>query len=71
MNPLRQRFIDDMRLRNLSPRTIEAYVHRAVKFAKHFARSAEHLGPDHIRQYQLHLISQKASWSQFNQTVCA
>jgi len=71
MNPLRQRFIDDMRLRNLSPRTIEAYVHRAAKFAKHFARSPEHLGPDHIREYQLHLISQKASWSQFNQTVCA
>jgi integrase/recombinase XerD len=71
MNPLRQRFIDDMRLRNLSPRTIEAYVHRAAKFARHFGRSPELLGPDHIREYQLHLISQQASWSQFNQTVCA
>ncbi len=27
MSPLRRRFIDDMRLRNLSPRTVEAYVH--------------------------------------------
>ena len=71
MNPLRQRFIDDMRLRNLSPRTIEAYVHRAAKFAKHFGRSPEQLGPEHIRDYQLHLIAQHASWSQFNQTVCA
>ena len=71
MNPLRQRFIDDMRLRNLSPRTIEAYVHGVSKFAKHFGRSPDQLGPEHIRQFQLHLIGQQASWSQFNQAVCA
>jgi integrase/recombinase XerD len=71
MTPLRQRFIDDMRLRNLSPRTIEAYVHGVAKFAKHFGQSPDQLGTEHIRQFQLHLIEQKASWSQFNQAVCA
>lgn len=71
MTPLRQRFIDDMRLRNLSPRTIEAYVHGVAKFAKHFRQSPDQLGPEQIRQFQLHLIGQKASWSQFNQAVCA
>jgi integrase/recombinase XerD len=71
MSPLRQRFIDDMRLRNLSPRTIEAYVLAVKKFSKHFQQSPDRLGPDHIRQFQLHLIEQKASWSQFNQSVCA
>lgn len=71
MSPLRQRFIDDMRLRNLSPRTIEAYVLAVQKFSRHFGKSPDALGPDHIRRYQLHLIEQKASWSQFNQGVCA
>lgn len=71
MSPLRRRFIDDMRLRNLSPKTIEAYVHGVAKFAKHFGQSPELLGPDHIRDFQLHLIDQKVSWSQFNQSVCA
>ena len=56
MSPLRQRFIDDMRLRNLSPRTIEAYVLAVDKFSRYCGRSPERLGPDAIRQYQLHLL---------------
>ncbi len=35
MTPLRQRFIDDLRLRNYSRRTIETYVSRIACFAKH------------------------------------
>lgn len=71
MTPLRQRFIDDMRLRNLSPETIAAYVLAVQKFSRHFGKSPERLGPEDIRRYQLHLIDAKASWSQFNQAVCA
>ena len=71
MTPLRQRFIDDLRLRNYSPRTIEAYVAGVVRLAKHFGRSPELLGTEEIRAFQLHLLQQKVSWSQFNQTVCA
>jgi hypothetical protein len=33
MTPLRQRFIDDLRLRNYAARTIETYVGRIVCFA--------------------------------------
>ena len=69
--PLRQRMIDDLTLRNRSPRTIEAYISHVARFAKFHGRSPELLGPEDVRAYQKHLISSKASWSLFNQAVCA
>jgi site-specific recombinase XerD len=71
MTPLRQRFIDDLRLRNYAPRTIETYVGRIVAFAKYFGRSPELLGPEDVRTFQLHLLERQVSWSSFNQAVCA
>lgn len=71
MTPLRQRFIDDLRLRNYAPRTIETYVGRIAAFAQHFGRSPELLGPEEVRTFQLHLLQRKVSWSSFNQAVCA
>ncbi|HEV8178373.1 MAG TPA: site-specific integrase [Gemmatimonadales bacterium] len=71
MTPLRQRFLDDLRLRNYSPRTLKTYLAHLVRFSKHFARSPELLGPQEIRTYQLHLLQRQASWSVFNQAVCA
>jgi len=71
MTPLRQRYIDDLRLRNYSPRTIEAYVAGVARFAKHFGRSPEQLGTEELRSFQLHLLERQVSWSQFNQIVCA
>jgi integrase/recombinase XerD len=71
VTPLRQRLSDDLRLRNYSPRTIEAYVGQVAQFARHHHRSPDLLGPDDIRAYLLHLLAQKASWSRFNQTACA
>ena len=71
MTPLRQRFVDDLRVRNRSPRTIERYVSLVARFARHFGRSPETLGAEEIRAYQLHLLDRRVSWSLFNQTVCA
>jgi integrase/recombinase XerD len=71
MTPLRQRMIDDLRLLNRSPNTIEAYVRHVKCFAAHFGRSPELLGPEEIRAYQLHLLQQGLGWSAFNQAVCA
>lgn len=71
MTTLRQRMIDDLKLRNYSPRTIETYVSRIVGFAKFHRRSPEQLGPEDVRSYQMHLLDAGTSWSLFNQTVCA
>jgi site-specific recombinase XerD len=71
MTPLRQRLIDDLQLRNYSPRTVECYVAGVAHFARHFGRSPEQLGSEEVRAYQLHLLQQHASWSRFNQAVCA
>ncbi len=71
MTPLRQRFIDELTRRNYSPRTIESYVSAVTRTAKHFARSPDRLTPEQLRDFQLHLIAQSASWSLFNQVACA
>src|SRR3954451_4802758 len=72
MTPLRQRMIDDMRLRNFAPRTIQIYVERVVTFAKHFGKSPDRLRAADVRAYLLFLINQKhASWSYYNQALAA
>ncbi len=70
MTPLRLRMIEDLKLRNLAPRTIQAYVGRVAAFARHFGRSPEDLGRDEVRAYLLHLVREKhVCWSTYNQTV--
>ena len=72
MSPLRQRMIEDLRIRNYAPNTIRQYVCCVKQFACYFGKSPEVLEPPHIRQYQVHLVlEEKASWTKFNQTVCA
>jgi integrase/recombinase XerD len=72
MTPLRQRMIEDMRIRNLSANTQRLYVDRVAKFAQYFGKSPELLGPEDVRSYQVYLIHRKrASSSMLQQTVCA
>lgn len=72
MTMLRERMQQDMRIRNLSPRTQACYLGHVDQFGKHFGRSPETLDLEHIRAYQVHLVEvKKASWSAFNQAVCA
>ena len=71
MTPLRQRFLQDLQIRNYAPRTIQAYLAAAVRFSKYFGLSPDQLGPEHIRDFQLHLLQQHLSWGLFNQIVCA
>jgi integrase/recombinase XerD len=59
MTPLRRRMTEDLILRNRSPKTIRLYVNRVADFAKHFHTSPEHLGPEHVRSYLLHLVRER------------
>lgn len=64
---LRQQFIDDLRLHNYAPRTIQAYV-RAVAC---FARCPSRAGSADLRDFQLDMIRQQLSFGHFNVRVCA
>lgn len=57
MTPLRQRFVEDMVVRNLAPTTQASYVQQVSMFARHFGKSPELLGLDEIRDYQLYLAT--------------
>src|SRR5262245_39415647 len=71
MTPLRQRLVDELRLRNRAPRTIETYVAHVARFSRFANRSPDRLGTDDIKAFQLHLIGAGVSWSLFNQALCA
>ena len=51
MVPLRKRMLEELQLRNLSETTINAYLGAVTRFAKHFGKSPEQLGPEQVRQY--------------------
>ena len=59
MTPLRQRMLEDMQVRRLSPSTQETYVQAVARFARHFGRSPAHLGCEQIRAYQIHLTIER------------
>ena len=56
---LRQRMIEDMRVRNFAPNTQESYLSQVSLFARHFAKSPEQLGPEEIRAYQIYLAEER------------
>ena len=59
MTRLRQRLLDELERRNYSQATVLTYVGAVRRFAEYFDRSPEQLGPEQVRQYQLHLVQER------------
>jgi site-specific recombinase XerD len=48
-----------MQIRNLTPNTQRVYIANVFRFACHFRKSPDRLGPDEIRSYLLHLTRER------------
>jgi integrase/recombinase XerD len=63
MTELRQRLQEELRLRNYTAATIRSYTATVAEFARHFHKSPDQLGPEHVRTYQLYLLNErKLAW---------
>ena len=71
ITPLRQRMIDDMALRNMSPATQRVYVNAAKTFIAFLGRPPAKLISEDVRTYQLHLVSRGLKPTIINPILCA
>jgi integrase/recombinase XerD len=72
MTTLRQRMLEDLRIRNYAPSTVRCYVRAVADFARHFNKAPDQLGSKEIRQWQLYLLDEKrVKLSTYIQAVCA
>ncbi|MGL6112638.1 MAG: tyrosine-type recombinase/integrase [Rubrivivax sp.] len=67
--PLRQRMLDDMRMRKLEPKTQETYIRAVRKLAAHLKRSPETATVEDLRNFQLHLVDVGTSPVTLNATL--
>src|ERR1700719_1699458 len=51
--------LEELERRNYSAGTIRYYVRFVERFAQHFGKSPDKLGPDHVRTYQSYLLKQR------------
>jgi len=59
MTVLRKRMLEELQRRNYSPETIRLYLFAVKDFAGYFGQHPDKLGPEHLRQYQLHLLNER------------
>jgi len=69
ISPLRQRMIDDMTLRKLSPKTQAAYLRAVLKFTRFFGQSPDRASPEDLRRFQLYLVEMGVSPTTINATL--
>ena len=66
ISPLRQRMIDDMRMRNFSPSTQRNYIRYVRDFAAYLRRSPDQASAEELRRYLLHLTDKGVSATSYN-----
>jgi site-specific recombinase XerD len=69
ISPLRQRMIDDMTLRKLSPKTQTGYIRAVRQLAGYLGRSPDTATAEDLRRYQLHLVDHGISPVSLNATI--
>ena len=71
ISPLRQRMIEDMTLRKLSPKTQTAYLRGVIDFTRFLKRSPDTATAEDLRRYQLHLVEQGIASGNLNARITA
>src|SRR5271154_2965174 len=56
MTHLRKMMLEELQRRNYAQSTVVAYISALQEFGQYFGTPPDQLGPDHIRQFQLHLL---------------
>ena len=69
VSPLRQRMLDDMRMRQLAPKTQSAYIRSVGKLARFIGRSPDTASAEDLRRFQLHLVDEGTSPITLNATI--
>jgi len=59
MTALRQRMLEDMKIRNFALNTQDSYLRQVSQFARHFGKSPDLLAQEEIRSYQIYLTQEK------------
>ena len=71
ISPLRQRMIEDMRMRKLGEKTQAAYIRAVCQFAGFLRRSPDTATVEDLRRFQLHLVDHGTSPITLNATITA
>lgn len=69
VSPLRQRMIEDMRLRKLAERTQTGYIRAVKNFTRFLGRSPDQASAEDLRAFQLHMTSMGVSRTTINSTI--
>ena len=71
ISPLRQRMLDDMRMRKLSDKTQSHYIRAVVNLTRFLGRSPDTATAEDLRRYQLHLVEHDRTRTALNRTITA